>query len=109
MDALSSAAPICYRGLRALGITAATRRLHSGGLILCYHNVVPAGDACIGGAAVHMPHHAFERQMRWLVEHYTVISLREFVDRLRRGASLRSTAVIAFDDGYHGVFEYAAP
>jgi peptidoglycan/xylan/chitin deacetylase (PgdA/CDA1 family) len=78
-------------------------------LILCYHNVVPSADSCVGGAAVHMPHHTFERQMRWLVEHYAVLSLREFVDRLQRGASLRSTAVIAFDDGYRGVFEYAAP
>ena len=43
--------------------------------------------------------------MRWLVSHYTVLSLAEFVDRLERGASLRSTAVIAFDDGYNGVFE----
>lgn len=104
-----AAAPIYYGGLRALGIPAATRRLQAAGLILCYHNVVPAGENGIGGDGIHMSCEQFERQMRWLVANYDVISLREFVERLESCASLRSTAVIAFDDGYTGVFEQAAP
>jgi peptidoglycan/xylan/chitin deacetylase (PgdA/CDA1 family) len=92
-----------------LGIPAARRRLQSAGPILCYHNVVPEGYDGIGVAGGHMPRDRFERQMRWLVKHYKVISLTEFVDKLERGASLRSTAVLAFDDGYTGVFEQAAP
>ena len=107
--AVTSAAPIYYRGLRAFGIAAASRRLQRGGLILCYHNVVPANGDSIGGAGVHMPRDAFERQIRWLVEHYQVISLATFIERLHRGASLRSTAAIVFDDGYNGVFDQAAP
>jgi peptidoglycan/xylan/chitin deacetylase (PgdA/CDA1 family) len=103
------AGPLYYRGLRMLGIPAARRRLQSAGPILCYHNVVPGGYDGIGVAGGHMPRDTFERQMRWLVRHYAVIPLIEFVDRLERGASLRSTAVIAFDDGYTGVFEQAAP
>jgi peptidoglycan/xylan/chitin deacetylase (PgdA/CDA1 family) len=103
------AGPAYYRGLRMLGIPAASRRLQSAGPILCYHNVVPSGYEGIGGAGVHMPLDTFERQMRWLVSRYTVLSLTEFVDRLERGASLGSTAVLAFDDGYNGVFEQAAP
>jgi peptidoglycan/xylan/chitin deacetylase (PgdA/CDA1 family) len=98
-----------YRGLRLLGIPTATRWLQNTGPILCYHNVVPAGYDGIGGAGVHMASDTFERQMRWLDAHYTIISLTEFIDRLERRASLRSTAVIAFDDGYNGVFEHAAP
>ena len=92
-----------------LGIAAASRRLQAAGPILCYHNVVPSGYEGIGGAGVHMASDTFERQMRWLKSRYTVLSLSEFVDRLERGASLRATAVIAFDDGYNGVFEQAAP
>jgi peptidoglycan/xylan/chitin deacetylase (PgdA/CDA1 family) len=107
--ALSLASPMYYRGLRVLGIPAATRRLQAAGLILCYHNVVPSGYDGVGGDGVHMPCGTFERQMRWLAGHYTVIPLTEFVDRLTRGATLRSTAAIAFDDGYYGVFEQAAP
>ena len=98
-----------YRGLRLLGIPAASRWLQTTGRILCYHNVVPAGYEGVGDAGIHMASDTFERQMRWLRAHYRIISLSEFVDRLERGSSLRSTAVLAFDDGYNGVFEQAAP
>ena len=108
-QAIGLAGPIYYRGLRLLGIPAATRRLQSGGPILCYHNVVPTGYDGIGGAGVHMSCDAFERQMQWLARHYKIISLTEFVERLTARAPLRSCAVIAFDDGYNGVFEQAAP
>jgi peptidoglycan/xylan/chitin deacetylase (PgdA/CDA1 family) len=106
---MSLAAPLYYGGLRALRIPAATRRLQSGGVILCYHNVVPIEHRGLGGAGIHMPVDTFERQMRWLRGHYQIVTLREFVDRLQRGASVRRMMVIAFDDGYHGVFEHAAP
>lgn len=103
------AGALYYRCLRILGLPAATRRLQTSGLILCYHNVVPAGYADIGCAGVHMPRDTFERQMRWLRARYQVVSLTEFIDRLERGASLRAIAAVAFDDGYNGVFEQAAP
>jgi peptidoglycan/xylan/chitin deacetylase (PgdA/CDA1 family) len=47
--------------------------------------------------------------MRWLVAHYDVLCLPEFVTRLTTGATLRSTAAVTFDDGYEGVFQHAAP
>ncbi len=109
LHALRQAAPFFYGGLRVLGISAATRRLQNAGRILCYHNVVPDGYEGTGGTGLHMPRATFERQMRWLAAHYTILPLREFLERLERGASLRSTAVIAFDDGYNGVFEQAGP
>lgn len=108
-QAVRLAAPIYYGGLRALGIAAATRRLQAAGLILCYHNVVPIDDNGIGDPGLHMSRERFEWQMRWLAALYDVLSLREFIERLEGGATLRSTAVIAFDDGYTGVFEQAAP
>jgi peptidoglycan/xylan/chitin deacetylase (PgdA/CDA1 family) len=98
-----------YRGLRLLGIPAVSRWLQHTGRILCYHNVVPAGYEGVGDAGIHMASDAFERQMRWLRARYTIIRLSEFVNRIERGSSLRSTAVLAFDDGYNGVFEQAAP
>ena len=104
-----NAAPVYYNGLRMLGIPAASRRFQAAGPILCYHNVVPSGYEGIGGAGVHMTRDTFERQMRWLTSRYTILPLSEFVGRVESGASLRSTAVIAFDDGYNGVFEQAAP
>jgi peptidoglycan/xylan/chitin deacetylase (PgdA/CDA1 family) len=107
--AASLAAPVYYNGLRALGIPAVTRRLQAAGPILCYHNVVPMEESGIGGAGIHMPRETFERQMRWLANHYEILPMREFILRLECGASLRKAAVIAFDDGYAGVFEHAAP
>jgi peptidoglycan/xylan/chitin deacetylase (PgdA/CDA1 family) len=98
-----------YGGLRALGVTAVNRRLRDAGLILCYHNVVPTDADQISDPGLHLPRDGFERQMRWLAAHYAVVSLREWLDRMDAGASLRSVAAITFDDGYAGVFEHAVP
>jgi peptidoglycan/xylan/chitin deacetylase (PgdA/CDA1 family) len=103
------AASVYYRSLRALRVAAVMRRLRADGLILCYHNVVPTEDDSIGEPGLHLPRDRFERQMRWLTARYDVLSLREFTERLISGATLRSAAVITFDDGYAGVFEQAGP
>jgi peptidoglycan/xylan/chitin deacetylase (PgdA/CDA1 family) len=102
-------ASLYYGGLRALGVTALNRRLRDAGLILCYHNVVPRDGDQIGDPSLHLPLARFERQMYWLAEHYDVVSLCEFIDRLAAGTSLRGVAAVTFDDGYVGVFEYALP
>lgn len=103
------AATIYYGSLRGLGLTALERRFRDAGLILCYHNVVPAVDAGVGDPCLHLPRERFEQQMRWLRDHYLVVSLRELVDRVTAGCSLRSMAAVTFDDGYAGVFEHALP
>jgi peptidoglycan/xylan/chitin deacetylase (PgdA/CDA1 family) len=107
--AVGVGATLYYGALRALGVTALKRRLRDAGPILCYHNVVTTADDEIGDLGLHLPRGRFEWQMRWLAAHYDVISLREFINRLTSGASLRRTAAITFDDGYAGVFENAVP
>lgn len=103
-------ASLCYGALRLSGLTALARRLSSGGVTLCYHNVVAARDgAAESGLGLHMPLPTFERQMRWLAANYDVISLDAVVDRISGGASLRGTAAVTFDDGYAGVFDNAWP
>jgi peptidoglycan/xylan/chitin deacetylase (PgdA/CDA1 family) len=101
-------APLCYRGLRALGVPAVNRRLQDAGLILCYHNVV-SSDAGVGEPGVHMLSERFARQMRWLAAHYSVVRLSEFVARVASGKSMRLIAALTFDDGYTGVFQHAVP
>ncbi|HZM63137.1 MAG TPA: polysaccharide deacetylase family protein [Vicinamibacterales bacterium] len=109
VDAASAGATLYYRGLRACGATTFRRLTKNAGLILCYHNVV-WGDADVAGhPAMHITLARFERQVRWLLDHYDVLSLSTFVDRLVAGAPLTETAVITFDDGYAGVFDYAVP
>jgi peptidoglycan/xylan/chitin deacetylase (PgdA/CDA1 family) len=96
--------------MRVSGLITLARRLSSGGVILCYHNVVAGTDA---GASdklgLHMPLPTFARQMRWLAHNYEVVPLAEFVVRWLRGASLRGAAAVTFDDAYGGVFDHAWP
>jgi peptidoglycan/xylan/chitin deacetylase (PgdA/CDA1 family) len=105
-----SLASVCYNALRITGVTTVARRVTNRGLVLCYHNVVGSSShAATSPLGLHMPLATFQRQMRWLREHYAVVALDEFVRRLTRGTSLRGVAAITFDDGYAGVFEHAWP
>ncbi|MBI4420547.1 MAG: polysaccharide deacetylase family protein [Gemmatimonadetes bacterium] len=100
-----------YVGLELTGVTALARRLRSGGLILCYHNVEPAqpnGRAC-GDPAVHLPLARFESQIRWLTAHYRIVPLDDLVRRVARRTPVHRTVAITFDDAYAGVFEHAWP
>jgi peptidoglycan/xylan/chitin deacetylase (PgdA/CDA1 family) len=99
---------LLYRGLQGLGVTALARRVRAGGVILCYHNVVPP-DTPGGAPGVHMPLDRFRAQMRWLAAHYDVVPVSALVDRLARGQSIRGTACVTFDDAYAGVFTHAWP
>ena len=106
-------ASLCYGALQVSGLTTLVRRLLGGGVVLCYHNVVGEGDEhplpCADTLGLHMPLPRFERQIRWLVRHYTVLPLAELVARLTRGESLRGAAAVTFDDAYAGVFDHAWP
>jgi peptidoglycan/xylan/chitin deacetylase (PgdA/CDA1 family) len=109
MRAARIARGLYYGGLRLLGVTARRRRHQDGGLILCYHNVVTRAEAGEGDPSLHMPRDRFAQQLHWLVTHYDVVPLVEFIHRVETGATLRSIAAITFDDGYTGVFEHAVP
>ena len=114
-QSLPSASPsmlsrLVYPGLGALGLSALARRWSNAGAILCYHNVVdgPAPPRT-GEASLHLPLRAFQRHMRWLVNHYQVVSLGELVGRLEQRRPLRQIAAVTFDDAYLGVFLHALP
>ena len=101
-------ASLYYHTLRHSGLVALARRLRRGGVILCYHNVVPDADAPRApGGGLHMALATFERQLRWLAAHYTIVALDEIVDRVERGRPLHRVAALTFDDGYAGVFDCA--
>ena len=98
-------ASLCYKALQLSGVTALARRLSSGGIVLCYHNVV--ADAPSDSLGLHIALSRFERQMRWLADNYEVVSLTDLVVRVAQGRSLRGVAAVTFDDGYRGVFDHA--
>src|SRR5258708_35220194 len=98
------------RALRACGLLALARLLRSDGVILCYHNVVAAGDSGpANGLGLPMSRTGFERQVRWLLRHYQVVPLGGIVARRARGAGFRGGAALTFAGGYAGGFAYALP
>jgi len=102
-------APLCYAGLRTIGIPTLARRWRDTGVILCYHNVLSGTHARGGDPSLHMVVEAFERQMRWLAANFEVVPLPQFLGRLEGGGPLRGLAAVTFDDGYTGVFSHAWP
>ncbi len=73
--------------------------------ILCYHRVGVDG----------VPYHSrleprvFESQMRYLKEHYRLVSLSRMCRELKDGSVVPPTIAITFDDGYRDLYTYAFP
>jgi len=64
-------------------------------IVLLYHRV--ADD---GANDWTVSNETFARQIRWLQDHFELISLEEAQQVLRRGRNRRRCAAITFDDGY---------
>ncbi len=74
-------------------------------VIVAFHRVQDAPDWWGLSTPVGM----FERHCEFFRRHFRVVSLRELVDRLERGARLNRELAITFDDGYRDNFDNAAP
>jgi peptidoglycan/xylan/chitin deacetylase (PgdA/CDA1 family) len=85
----------------------------SGGLILCYHRVLPGPlrdpFGIIDRLKIHVPRTRFRQHMDILLRRFTVVPLSEFVDRLVRAAPVDGLAAITLDDGYADTYEHAFP
>ncbi len=74
-----------------------------GARILCYHaiNDTPANSFAVSS-------HNFEKQMKFLVEHYSIISVDQMVELLKEGKELPHHLVsITIDDGYEDTYTHA--
>ena len=86
--------------------------MNGGSIILMYHRVCPVASAqpwFARGTAVTPD--AFQRQMRWLVQHFEVVPLRTLLTHGNgeRLGGARPLASITFDDGYADTFTHALP
>jgi peptidoglycan/xylan/chitin deacetylase (PgdA/CDA1 family) len=77
--------------------------------ILTYHSVNSPHHGRVDPAIVAGPLN-FERQVRYLARHTTVIPLERYIHSVRDAAPMpRSSVVITFDDGYKDNFTLAYP
>ncbi len=77
-------------------------------LILAYHGVVDRAFDFF--CDWQMPYAKFEWQVKYVNRHYTLLPLKEVVQKLRKRQSLPDhTAVITFDDGYRNNYQRAYP
>lgn len=94
-----------------LGITGwARRRGRSDSIVrvLAYHSVAESPDYC--AASINVEPAIFARQMRYVAQHYNVVTLDEVIACIQGKHPLPQRAVvITFDDGYRNNLHIAAP
>jgi hypothetical protein len=59
--------------------------------------------------ALHLPSEAFDAHIQYLRKHYTIISIEEFEEHLRKKTLHQSHLLLTFDDGYRNNLTVAAP
>ena len=76
-------------------------------VVLMYHGIVETApvlpDWCL------LQKDEFEKQIKFLTEHFNVIPLRDAVEGLKNDTIKGPTAVITFDDGYQNNYDVAFP
>ena len=102
-----AASRLAYRTLVGVGTTHVFRHWNRAKLpILAYHGL-HAGDIdpLVNFDGMYLHADRFERQMRYLARHYSVVPLERSHDAV---TSVRRVAV-TFDDGYASIYRYAYP
>lgn len=92
---------VAEKVLARSGIAAASERRQAPSItILAYHNIVPRGEQAVGDLSLHTDQEEFGRQLDYILERRTVVSLADAlrVDREPEG----NEVVITFDDAYTG-------
>ena len=81
-------------------------------VILLYHRVIPSDklSEVFSSPAIVVFQDTFEKQIRFLLQNYKVMSLYEFFDLyLQNSPFPQKTAVLTFDDGWSDNYVYAFP
>ena len=82
------------------------RRVASGKyVILCYHRVGTEGIPFYCKLAAK----EFEAQMRYIREHYRIVSLEELYSEMKGAAPTGHAVAVTFDDGYRDLYTTALP
>jgi len=68
--------------------------------IILYHSIDAEESNFTRGTGMRVTPDVFEKHMIYIQKHYTVISVRELVESLEAGKSLRNKLAVTFDDGF---------
>jgi len=101
---------IIAKSLCSLGGDAALRTINKHKvLVLTYHGVYRRSQAPIP-LFTHLSDDLFRWQLQFLKDHYHILSMTEFVARLKAGADFpERSALITFDDGFRNNYDVAFP
>lgn len=80
-------------------------RAFGAGGVIAYHGVGPSPHSPV----MHISPGRLRAQLEHLRGRFSIVPLRELVERWQRGASTRGCVAITFDDAYAGVAVHAAP
>jgi peptidoglycan/xylan/chitin deacetylase (PgdA/CDA1 family) len=108
-------AQLLKKGAKKMLLSAAGRQLlnwyRGRGSILMYHRISPTYfDTFEPQKPLRVTPQAFDQQLRYLSEHFTILPLDQFLQQSLRTATKRRHAVsITFDDGYADNMQWALP
>lgn len=106
---LALAAGLFYSGALLLILRL---RFRNRGVVLLYHRVLPATESAqsFSSKAIIVSPATFERQLRFLRRHFTVVGPEEFRDWLLHGRAFpKPPCLITFDDGWKDNLNHARP
>lgn len=82
-------------------------------LILMYHRILPKKGSCLGlQAGMYVEPETFEMHIRYLKQHFDVVSLSEMFSCVQDKEGSRSAGpvcALTFDDGWQDFFKFAFP
>ncbi len=77
--------------------------------VVTYHSVSKVGSVFTDGTGLRHDPASFERQVEYLASCFNPISLRDLVEALAAGETVRRAVVITFDDGFADTVRVAFP